>query len=181
MKRNILAIIFLAVTILANAQNTFTLTSSDIAGQAENKHLFNGFGCLGENLSPQLKWVNAPDSTKSFAITMYDKDAPTGSGWWHWVVFDIPDDISELPASSGNDSLQLMPERAIQSLNDFGSYGYGGPCPPEGDKPHQYVLTVYALKVASLNIEKNTNPALVGFLINSNTIKKASIIFYYQR
>ena len=181
MKRNILTIVFLAVALLSNAQDTFTLTSSDISGQAENKQVFNSMGCTGENKSPQLKWVNAPEGTKSFAITMYDKDAPTGSGLWHWMVSNIPGNISELPTAAGDVTLALMPEGAIQSMNDLGGFGYVGPCPPEGDRPHLYIITVYALKVAALNIDKNTSPALLGFMLNSNAIQKASIVFYYQR
>ena len=181
MKRNVLTIIFLAVVFLSNAQGTFTLTSSDISGQAENKHVFNAMGCTGENRSPQLAWANAPEGTRSFAITMYDKDAPTGSGLWHWVVFDIPANVSELPAAAGDVSLELMPGGVVQSQNDLGGYGYVGPCPPEGDQPHLYIVTVYALKVPSLSMDKNTSPALVGFNLNFNTIQKASIVFYYQR
>ena len=88
---------------------------------------FNGFGCTGKNESPQLSWENAPEGTKSFAITMYDPDAPTGSGWWHWVVFDIPSDITELMTGAGNVKLNLVPEGTIQSITDYGTNGYGGP------------------------------------------------------
>ena len=109
------------------SQQTFTLSSKDLGGQATINEEFNGFGCTGENKSPQLSWENAPEGTKSFAITMYDPDAPTGSGWWHWVVFDIPVSTNELVSGSGNTELNLTPEGVIQSITDYGLKGYGGP------------------------------------------------------
>lgn len=162
-------------------QNTFSLTSNDLGGQAIESQEFNGFGCTGENKSPQLKWTDAPEGTKSFAVTMYDPDAPTGSGWWHWVVFDIPSDINEIVSSAGNVDLALAPEGSIQSITDYGIKGYGGPCPPEGHGLHQYIITVYALKTDKLGVDENTNAAVVGFYLWNNTIAKASIVSYYQR
>lgn len=163
------------------AQNTFTLSSSSIGGEATVKEEFNGFGCTGNNESPQLSWKNAPEETKSFAITMYDPDAPTGSGWWHWVVFDIPNTINELVANAGNTKLRLAPKQAIQSITDFGVNGYGGPCPPNDHGLHQYIITVHALKTTKLELDKSTNPAVVGYYLWNNTLAKASIVMYYQR
>ena len=160
---------------------TFTLTSQDLSGQFTGKFIANVSGCTGGNKSPQLAWNNAPTGTKSFAITMYDPDAPTGSGWWHWVVFDIPANVFDLKQGAGNAAVQLMPVDAIQSLTDFGIPGYGGPCPPENDKPHAYIITVYALKTAHLGIDKTATPALVGFIINQNLLAKASLIIYSKR
>ncbi len=160
---------------------TFTLKSKDVGGQATEKQVFNGFGCHGQNVSPQLYWENAPKETQSFAITIHDKDAPTGSGWWHWVVFDIPKNITELASDAGNPNNSLLPLNAIQSVTDFGKIGYGGPCPPENHGQHAYTVTIYALKTAKLGLDKNANPALVGFYLNSNTLQKASLVFYYQR
>lgn len=160
---------------------TFTLTSSDVGGQATSKQVFKGFGCNGENVSPQLTWSNAPKGTKSFAVTIHDPDAPTGSGWWHWVIFDIPANVSQLKTDAGNLEKNLAPKNAIQSMTDFGKPGYGGPCPPKGDGPHAYIVTVFALKTATLGLDKNANPALVGFNLNANVIAKASIVFYYER
>ncbi|WP_298544216.1 YbhB/YbcL family Raf kinase inhibitor-like protein [uncultured Aquimarina sp.] len=162
-------------------QNTFTLSSNDLGGEATIIEEFNGFGCTGENQSPQLSWKNAPVGTKSFAITMYDPDAPTGSGWWHWVVFDIPANTSELKSGTGNTKLNLTPQGAIQSITDYGAKGYGGPCPPEGHGLHQYIITVYALKTDKLGLNENTNPAVVGYYLWNNTLAKASIVTYYQR
>lgn len=163
------------------AQNTFTLTSNDLGGEATPAEEFNGFGCTGKNQSPQLSWKNAPEGTQSFAITMYDPDAPTGSGWWHWIVFDIPANIQELVANAGNVKLNLAPQGAVQSVSNYGVPGYGGPCPPEGHGWHQYIITVYALKTDKLGLDANTNPAVVGYYLWNNTLAKASIVAYYQR
>jgi Raf kinase inhibitor-like YbhB/YbcL family protein len=163
------------------AQDTFTLSSTDLGGEATITEEFNGFGCTGENQSPQLSWVNAPEGTKSFAVTMYDPDAPSGSGWWHWVVFDIPASTTELVTGAGNPTLNLMKEGIIQSITDYGAKGYGGPCPPEGHGLHQYVITVHALKTDKLGLEESTNPAVVGYYLWNNTLAKASIVTYYQR
>ncbi|MCH2044515.1 MAG: YbhB/YbcL family Raf kinase inhibitor-like protein, partial [Saprospiraceae bacterium] len=163
------------------AQNTFTLTSKDLGGNATIQEEFDGFGCKGKNQSPQLAWANAPEGTKSFAITMYDPDAPTGSGWWHWLAFDIPADVEALVSNAGNLKADLAPEGMIQSITDYGTKGYGGPCPPEGHGFHQYIITIHALKVEKLGVDENTNAAVVGYYINSNTIGKSSIVAYYKR
>ena len=162
-------------------KKTFTLTSKDLGGEATKTQVFNGFGCSGDNISPQLKWKNAPEETKSFAITMFDPDAPTGSGFWHWVVFDIPANVNELVTNAGNVELNLAPDGVIQSVTDYGIKGFGGPCPPEGHGFHQYIITVYALKKANLGLDENINPAIVGFNLWNETLAKASIITYYKR
>lgn len=169
------------LSVLLSGPATFSLTSNDLGGQATITEEFNGFGCTGENQSPQLAWSNAPEGTQSFAVTMYDPDAPTGSGWWHWVVFDIAADVDQLVSNAGNIDLELAPEGAIQSITNYGQKGYGGPCPPEGHGAHQYIITVYALKTASLGLDANTNPAIVGYNLWNNTIAKASMVVYYQR
>ena len=163
------------------SQGTFSLTSNTLGGNATKMEEFNGFGCTGENQSPQLSWSNAPEGTKSFAITMYDPDAPTGSGWWHWVVFDIPADINTIAKGAGSIESNLMPENAIQSITNYGAPGYGGPCPPENHGIHKYEITVHALKVDKLGLDANTNPAIVGYYIWNNTLSKASIVSYYER
>jgi len=162
-------------------QNTFTLSSETLGGNATQMEEFNGFGCTGKNQSPQLSWKNAPAGTKSFAITMYDPDAPTGSGWWHWVVFDVPTDVNSIEEGAGNVAKGLMKDGVIQIVTNYGVPGYGGPCPPENHGIHQYVITVHALKVEKLGVAGNTNPAIVGYNIWSNTIAKASIVTYYER
>lgn len=155
----------------------FTLKSDTISGQLGMKQVFNGFGCKGENISPKLTWENPPKGTKSFAITMYDPDAPTGSGWWHWLVFDIPKDKNELNEGFGN----KVSKDIIQSVTNYGKVGFGGACPPVGDKAHKYELTIYALDIESLGLSKETNPAIVGYYINNHTIEKSTITAYYKR
>jgi Raf kinase inhibitor-like YbhB/YbcL family protein len=155
---------------------TFTLKSKDIGGQATQKEFFNGMGCTGQNISPELSWENAPAGTQYYAITIYDKDAPTGSGFWHWVIFNIPAAVNELKSNAGDVSKGIAPKEAIQSMTDFGKTGYGGPCPPPGD-PHQYLITLYALKT-KIELDKNANPAIVGFYLNQNMLAKASIVMY---
>jgi hypothetical protein len=166
-----------------SASAPFKLTSSDLkpGSMIENKHVFNNFGCKGENISPQLSWVNAPKETKSFAVTVYDPDAPTGSGWWHWVVANIPANYIELPAGFGSDENFKTKDGIIQIRNDFSANKFGGPCPPEGDKAHHYIFTVYALKAYKLDIEENATAALAGFMINQNVLDKASFTARYKR
>jgi Raf kinase inhibitor-like YbhB/YbcL family protein len=175
-------VLIACATFISFAQaQTFTLKSKDIGGQATGKQVYNGFGCTGDNLSPEIYWENVPAGTKSFAVTMYDPDAPTGSGFWHWVVFDIPANVTELPTGAGNIMKGLMPAGAIQSNTDFGQPGYGGPCPPQGHGFHEYRITVYALKTDKLGLDKNATPAFVGFNIFSNIIEKATLVMYYKR
>ena len=138
-------------------------------------------GCTGQNISPALDWTNPPAGTRSFAVTAYDPDAPTGSGWWHWVMFNIPAGTSELPAGAGAPDASLAPQGAIQSRTDFGVPGYGGPCPPEGDTPHRYIFTVFALSVDALPLDENAPGAMVGFFLNANVIDKASFEATYGR
>jgi Raf kinase inhibitor-like YbhB/YbcL family protein len=179
MKKIILiASMFSATSLYAQ---TFTLKSNELGGQATDKQVFNGYGCIGKNLSPQLFWGNPPTGTKSFAVTIFDEDAPTGSGWWHWLIFDIPISVKELKSGAGNVSLNLAPNGSIQSNTDFKTQGYGGPCPPEGSKPHKYLVTVFALKTEKLGLDATANPAMVGFMLEQNAIEKSSLIFYYKR
>ena len=180
MHNTLLATVGLLVASVAYAQ-TFTLSSTSVGGQATVQEVFNGFGCTGGNMSPQLAWTNVPEGTKGFAITMYDKDAPTGSGWWHWLVFDIPASTTALPQGSGDPAKNLLPAGSMQSRTDYGVPGYGGPCPPPGHGAHQYVVTVCALKTDKLGLDANASPAVVGYNLNSQALAKASIVFYYGR
>ena len=161
----------------------FYLSSSDIQGQIANDQVFNSFGCTGKNISPQLSWKNAPAGTKSFAVTVYDPDAPTGSGWWHWVVFNIDKSVDTLKTGASGLSANKggMPAGAIESSTSYGSKGFGGACPPEGDKPHRYIFTVFALNIEKIEQTADARPELVGFFLNSHAIAKASILAYYGR
>jgi len=160
----------------------FTVSSTDIAQSKpiEMKQVFNGFGCSGQNLSPALSWSNAPAGTKSFAIMAYDPDAPTGSGWWHWVVYNIPANTTSIPAGAGDAEKSTLPAGAVQGRTDFGTKGYGGPCPPPG-KPHRYYFRVHALKVAKIEVPPDATAAMIGFNVNANTIEKAEIMATYGR
>ncbi|MGO9513630.1 MAG: YbhB/YbcL family Raf kinase inhibitor-like protein [Steroidobacteraceae bacterium] len=164
------------------ADGSFKLQSPVVAPNSTlgNDQVFNGFGCSGKNISPPLKWSGAPSATKSFALTVYDPDAPTGSGWWHWVVFDIPASVTELAQGAGNAGGKL-PADAVQGRTDFGSSGYGGPCPPKGNKPHRYIFTVYALKTDKLNVPADASAAMVGFTIGANKLASASLTAFYGR
>src|SRR2546425_11856753 len=152
----IFAAVFAAV---AAAAEPFSVTSAEIKPDATigEAQVFKGFGCEGGNVSPSLAWTNPPAGTKSFAVTVYDPDAPTGSGWWHWVMFNIPPDVTSLPVGVGNPAGGQTPKGAVQSKTDFGKPGYGGPCPPPGDKPHPYIFTVYAPKVDRIDADENAN------------------------
>jgi len=140
-----------------------------------------GFGCAGGNKSPHLKWSGAPVGTKSFAITCYDPDAPTGSGFWHWVVVNIPATVSELKLDAGNPKSGLLPKGALQTRTDFGKPGYGGPCPPEGHGPHRYQFTVFAVKEEALQVNADTSAAVVGFYLHFNTLEKAVLTGTFKR
>ena len=139
----------------------------------------NKFGCLGENKSPQLYWENAPEGTASFAITMYDKDAPIGSGFWHWIIYNIPANIFELKEDAGNFSQQNLPKIAINGTNNGGLPGYIGPCPPAGQS-HLYLITLYALKT-TLMLDKTTSAAMTGFILNANSLGKSTIAIYGEQ
>ncbi len=170
----------LAVGVPANAAG-LKVTSGDFADgdYLANKHVFAGFGCAGENVSPSLSWSGAPSGTKSFAVTVYDPDAPTGSGWWHWVVVNIPASATGLPSGAGSGA--GLPDGALQVRTDFGAPGYGGPCPPEGDHPHRYIFTVHAVGVDSLDVSADSSAALVGFFLNFNTLEKSTLMGLYKR
>lgn len=142
--------------------------------------VFNGFGCIGKNISPDLQWNNPPAGTQSFAVTVYDPDAPTGSGWWHWVVFNIPADVRKLDLNAGDVKARLLPASVVQSQTDFGQTGYGGPCPPEGSKAHRYIFKVYALKT-QLPLDEKTPAAQVGFYINQNKLAVAELTATFKR
>jgi Raf kinase inhibitor-like YbhB/YbcL family protein len=170
-----------AIRTAGAADGPFELHSGLVTADStlSNDQVYNGFGCSGKNISPPLAWSGAPSTTQSFAVTVFDPDAP-GSGWWHWVVYDIPASVTELPQGAG-DPGGKMPASAVQGRTDFGTAGYGGPCPPAGTKPHRYLFTVYALKVAKLDVPAGTSAGRVGSVINSNKLASASFTARYGR
>jgi len=176
----VLCALALAAVTLPAVATDFTLESPTVAtGRTlPATHVLNGFGCVGGNRSPELVWHNPPTGTRSFAVTVYDPDAPTGSGWWHWVVFNIPSKVNHLPEGAGDGS--TLPAEAVQSRTDFGTPGYGGACPPPGPQ-HRYVFTVHALKVDHLELTPDASAAMVGFNIGASSLGKASISAVYGR
>ncbi|QCI27909.1 YbhB/YbcL family Raf kinase inhibitor-like protein [Caminibacter pacificus] len=155
----------------------FTLYSPDFKEKISLKHVYPA--CGGENISPTLIWKDAPKETKSFAITMFDPDAPTGHGWWHWVVINIPTNVTEFPENAGSPVSEYF-DLGYQTINDYGEIGYGGPCPPPGP-PHRYIITVYALNVAGFKVKRETNPQIIAKAIEQHAIAKASIMGLYAR
>lgn len=170
-----LSSVALTLAIATTASAEISITSTDISeGQQLNaEQVFQGFGCEGGNKSPSLSWTGAPDGTKSFAITAYDPDAPTGSGWWHWFAFNIPADVNELPAGS------TLSNSAVELTNDYGTKGFGGACPPPGEV-HRYQFTVYALPMM-LEIDDSVSNALAGFMVQANAIAHSTLTAVYNR
>lgn len=168
-----------ALSATAQAQD-FSLSSTSIAeGTPLTKaQVFSGFGCTGDNVSPQLSWSGAPKGTKSFAITAYDPDAPTGSGWWHWLAVDIPAATSSV--ESGASGTGKMPKGSVEISNDYGIAAFGGACPPPG-QVHRYIFTVYALSTEKLELPKSPSDALVGYMIHANALGSAHITAVYTR
>lgn len=158
----------------------FVLTSPDIQeGHFMAKtHEFDGFGCDGPNISPALNWQDAPEATKSFAITVFDPDAPTGSGFWHWIVTDIPAAATGLAQGAGQGNL---PQGCRTFTNDYGSKAFGGACPPEGHGMHRYQFTVWALPEETLPAPDGASAAVVGFMLNAMALGKATLTATYAR
>ncbi len=184
-KSKLINVLILSLYFVINSTLSYAFSiESDVIkhrGAIADKYSFNGFGCSGENISPQMRWKSPPKDTKSFAVSVYDPDAPTGSGWWHWVLVNIPATYSELPLNFGNQDKFMLKDNIIQVRNDFGFYKYGGPCPPQGDKPHRYIFTIYALKIDKISLEEGATSALAGFLINQNAIAKTKFEGFYGR
>ena len=165
----------------AHAEGSFQLSSPDIAEghQLDQQFVLQGFGCDGGNTSPALAWRGAPEGTQSYVVTLYDPDAPTGSGWWHWVAFNIPAEVTSLKQGAGSED-GGMPDGAIQSRTDFGTPGFGGACPPEGTV-HRYQFRVHALGVEKLDLDENASAALVGFMTRANAIDTAVLTAVFSR
>lgn len=181
--RTFLAVAALSLAQWAVAAPVFSINSPtlDPHKPLPNAHVFQGFGCTGDNISPALNWQHAPKGTKSFALTVYDPDAPTGSGWWHWVVYNLPASTQGLAAHAGTADGNLLPEGAVQGRTDYGTVGFGGACPPVGHPAHRYQFTVYALDVDRLELPADASAALVGYMINQHQIGKALLVVKYGR
>ncbi len=164
--------------------STFTLSSPDLSDcrnpTIPMQFIYDSFGCTGKNQSPALIWNNPPQETKSFSLTVFDPDAPTGSGFWHWQIYNIPATMTSLPTNASGNIDSIAPT-AKQTRNDYGNEGYGGPCPPAGDAPHRYSFTLHALNIENLDLPLYPSAALAGFMINSHTIETAKLIIPYGR
>ncbi|HZM30277.1 MAG TPA: YbhB/YbcL family Raf kinase inhibitor-like protein [Acidimicrobiales bacterium] len=162
---------------------SFTVTSDDVAdGQPlDEAHVADAnYGLSGGNTSPHLRWDGFPPETRSFAVTIYDPDAPTGSGFWHWVLFDIPADVTELPRGAGTGGKSDLPAGAKHARNDVGNLEYVGAFPPAGHGPHRYVIAVHALDVDNLGPDESASPAYVGFNLGGHTLARAVIVPTYE-
>jgi Raf kinase inhibitor-like YbhB/YbcL family protein len=160
---------------------SFTVDSDDIANDAPlaDTYVYNGFGMTGQNISPQLRWRGFPAQTRGFAVTCFDPDAPTGSGWWHWVVVDIPVAVTGLPAGAGSAGGANLPAGAFSVRNDYGTKDFGGAAPPAGDPPHRYVFAVHALDTDKLGVDSDVSAAVVGFNLTFHAIARGLIIPVY--
>ena len=142
------------------------------------RHVFNGMGYHGDNLSPHLAWSGLPEGTKSLVVTCFDPDAPTGSGWWHWVVANIPVSTTELVQGAGT-LPDRLPKQAVQTRTDFGQCGYGGAAPPAGES-HRYVFTLHALDVERLEVDAESSGAMVGFNVHFHQLASATLTALYR-
>ncbi|MCP1463273.1 YbhB/YbcL family Raf kinase inhibitor-like protein [Pseudomonas sp. S3E17] len=167
--------LFALSLIAANAQaQSFTVSSSSVQdGHFQQRQFADVFGCTGKNLSPEISWSGAPPDTKSFVVTLYDPDAPTGSGWWHWVLANVPATVNELKEGAGSAGGKL-PAGTLQVHGDSGMPGYLGACPPEG-QTHHYVITVYAMNVDTIKLPLTATPAMLGFMVPGNSLAKATL------
>jgi Raf kinase inhibitor-like YbhB/YbcL family protein len=149
----------------------FTLESSDVANGDPMDSKFARSQLGAQDISPELHWSGFPEETRGFAVTCFDPDAPTGSGFWHWVLVGLPPSVTALPRGVGNS----LPRGAFHVRNDYGERGYGGPAPPEGDRPHRYVFAVHALNAQRLDVTEDASPAVVGFNLTFHTLARAAI------
>ncbi len=160
----------------------FTATSKDVSDGAmlPEAQVSGMMGAGGRDVSPQLSWTGFPEGTRSFAVTCYDPDAPTASGFWHWAVADLPVDTTELPADAGNPDAGLLPSSAVVLRNDAGMARYTGAAPPSGHGKHRYFFVIHAVDVGKLDIDEDATPAVLGFNLFSHTLGRAAIVPVYE-
>jgi Raf kinase inhibitor-like YbhB/YbcL family protein len=173
-----------ALTGAAAPQSKFTLSSSDpeLTVSVPLIYTAKAFGCSGGNLSPELHWSGAPAGTLSYVVTLFDPDErSTPSGWWHWVLYDLPKDVNSLPKGAGAEHSTVLPAEARQGRSDLGENAYHGPCPAKGDPPHRYVFTVYALNVAKLPVPPDSSGGMVTSIVQEHLLGKAVFVAHYGR
>jgi Raf kinase inhibitor-like YbhB/YbcL family protein len=173
-----------ASSVMAAEKPKFMLTSSDpqLAISVPLIYTAKAFGCSGGNLSPELHWSGAPAATQSFVVTLFDRDErSTPSGWWHWVVYNLPKNVSSLPQGAGAEHSSALPAETLQGRTDLGEDAYHGPCPAKGDPPHRYVFTVYALNVAKLPVPPDSSGAMVTSIVQEHLLGKAVFVAHYGR
>ena len=163
---------------------SFTVESNDVADgqQMSNAQVFDGFGMTGDNISPNLRWHGFPAQTQGFAVTCFDPDAPTGAGFWHLVLLDVPASVTELATGAASGDLSGLPAGSFCVRNDYGAKAFGGAAPPKGDPPHRYVFAVHALDLPSLaaeGVDSDVSPAVAGFNLRFHTIARGMIIPVY--
>lgn len=161
--------------------SAFELSSTDLrtGERMAETFVYNGWGVHGDNVSPHLSWSKFPAGTRSFAVTLFNPDAPTASGFWHWVVVNVPGTVTTLARGSGARGGKGLPPGAFQVGNDFGEANYCGAAPPAGDRPHRYFFAVHAVDVESLGVEPSARPAVVGFNLTFHTIARALLVPIY--
>jgi Raf kinase inhibitor-like YbhB/YbcL family protein len=162
---------------------SFELTSTDVR-EGEQMPLAQAsgiFGAGGEDRSPQLSWSGFPEETRGFAVTMYDPDAPTASGFWHWAVANIPASVTELPSGAGDKDDPKLPDGAVQLRNDGGFAGFVGAAPPAGHGAHRYFVVVHAVDTEKLDVDADTSPAVLGFNLFFHTLGRASLVATYEQ
>ncbi|MGY1753280.1 YbhB/YbcL family Raf kinase inhibitor-like protein [Blastococcus sp. SYSU D01042] len=162
---------------------SFSVTSTDIAdGEVlPMPHVSGVMGAGGDDRSPQLSWSGFPEGTRSFAVTVYDPDAPTASGFWHWAVANIPADVTELPSDAGSKDAPQLPAGALQLANDGGFAGFVGAAPPAGHGPHRYFVVVHAVDTETLDVDAGTRPAVLGFNLFFHTLARATMVVTYEQ
>lgn len=183
LKRLITRVLPISMAFCANiSAQSLILTSSDIETDKfmSAKHEFKGFGCSGENTSPELSWHGAPKGTAAFALMVHDPDAPTGSGWWHWQILNIPNDVNRLVSGAGDISHHHVPDGVIHIKNDYGFKGFGGACPPQGHGIHRYRFTLHALS-KKLELPEDASAALASYMVNSHSLASSTIEALYKR
>jgi len=173
-----------AALVRAHGASRFALFAADarVVEHLPLKYVANTFGCTGGNLSPALYWRDPPPGTRSFVLTLFDPDErSTPSGWWHWIVYDIPQGTTQLVASAGGDQSGLLPKGALEGRTDLGNRAYVGPCPTIGDPTHQYQFTLYALRIAKLPVAAGASGAMVTSVAQQYVLGKAVLVVPYKR